>query len=258
LTSMLPWYVARAGGIVAWALATASVLWGLAFTSRALGRRPRPAWLFDLHRFLGGLALAFTAVHVLAVVADSYVRFTLVNVLVPFTGHWHPVAVAWGVIALYLMLAVELTALARSRLPRALWRRVHYASFAVFGLATIHALAAGTDTTGAPFRLAVIGSLALILPLAAARGSRPSSKPATTATPARSSRTVSPASQRTRPASPWAPPTSPASPWAPPPRQAEPASPWRPPVSPWAPPSRPTAPAGSPSRPTAPAGSKRR
>jgi DMSO/TMAO reductase YedYZ heme-binding membrane subunit len=238
VTGTFPWYVARAGGIVAWALATASVLWGLAFTSRALGRRPRPAWLFDLHRFLGGLALAFTAVHVLAVVADSYVRFTLVNVLVPFSGKWHPVAVAWGVIALYLLVAVELTALARSRLPRALWRRVHYASFAVFGLATIHALAAGTDTTGAPFRLAVIGSLALILTLAVTRGSRPSSKPATTAPAARTPRTAPPASQRARPGSPWTPP---ASPWAPPDR-----------------PSQPGAPAGRPSRPTEPAGSKRR
>jgi predicted ferric reductase len=169
MSASLTWYVARAGGIVAWALATASVVWGLAFTSRALGSRPRPGWLFDLHRFLGGLALVFTAVHVLAVVADSYVRFTTVNLLVPFTGRWHPVAVAWGVVALYLLLAVELTALARSRLPRALWRRTHFAGFGVLGLTTIHALTAGTDTTAAPFRLAVTGSLALVAALAAAR-----------------------------------------------------------------------------------------
>jgi DMSO/TMAO reductase YedYZ heme-binding membrane subunit len=224
VSATLTWYVARAGGIVAWALATASVLWGLAFTSRALGSRPRPAWLFDLHRFLGGLALAFTAVHVLAVVADSYVRFTIVNLLVPFTGEWHPVAVAWGVVALYLLLAVELTALARSRLPRALWRRVHYASFGVLGLATVHALVAGTDTTGAPFRLTVIASLAVIATLAAARLSRARSKPATAA---RAAREVQ--------ASPWAPPARPSSPWA------SPAAPWP-----------------SPSRPPEPAGSERR
>lgn len=182
MSATLTWYVARAGGIVAWTLATASVIWGLAFTSRALGGRPRPAWLFDLHRFLGGLALAFTAVHVLAVVADSYVRFTLVNLLVPFTGRWHPVAVAWGVVALYLLLVVELTALARSRLPRALWRRTHFASFGVLGLTTIHALSAGTDTTAAPFRLAVTGSLALIAALAAARVSRARSRSRATPT----------------------------------------------------------------------------
>jgi methionine sulfoxide reductase heme-binding subunit len=98
MNSTILWYAARAGGIVAWALAAGSVVWGLALSTRALGKRPRPAWLFDLHRFLGALALIFTGVHVLAVLADSYVHFSLLNVLVPFTGAWRPVAVAWGVI----------------------------------------------------------------------------------------------------------------------------------------------------------------
>jgi hypothetical protein len=176
MSAALIWYVARAGGIVAWALAAASVLWGLAFSSRAFGSRPRPAWLFDLHRFLGGLALLFTAIHVLAVLADSYVRFTLVNLLVPLTGDWHPVAVAWGVVALYLLVAVELTALARARLPRNLWRRLHYASFAVFAMTTIHALTAGTDTGAAPFRLAVVASCVAVAGLAAVRLSRSMSR----------------------------------------------------------------------------------
>ena len=66
MTSQLTWYAARAAGIVAWALAAGSVVWGLALSTRATGRKPRPAWLFDLHRFLGGLALVFTAIHVIA------------------------------------------------------------------------------------------------------------------------------------------------------------------------------------------------
>lgn len=60
MSSQVFWFAARASGIVAWALAASSVVWGLALSSRVLGRRPRPAWLFDLHRFLGGLALVFT------------------------------------------------------------------------------------------------------------------------------------------------------------------------------------------------------
>jgi DMSO/TMAO reductase YedYZ heme-binding membrane subunit len=147
---------------VAWALAAASVLWGLALSTRLFSRSrgetvgdrgwspPRPAWLFDLHRFLGGLALVFTGIHVLAIVIDTYTDFGLVNVLVPFTGSWHPVAVAWGVVGLYLLLAVELTSLARSRIPKTLWRRVHFASFALFALTSIHAVAAGTDARSGP------------------------------------------------------------------------------------------------------------
>ena len=60
VSSQLFWFTARASGIVAWGLAAASVVWGLALSTRLLGRRPRPGWLLDLHRFLGGLALSFT------------------------------------------------------------------------------------------------------------------------------------------------------------------------------------------------------
>ena len=56
MTSQLWWYVARAGGIVAWALLTASVLWGLILSTKLRPPRVRPAWTLDLHRFLGGLA----------------------------------------------------------------------------------------------------------------------------------------------------------------------------------------------------------
>jgi predicted ferric reductase len=145
MNSQLWWYVARSGGIVAWALLAASVLWGLALSTKVLRGRPRPNWILDLHRFLGGLALLFTGIHVVSLIADSYVHFGLVEVLVPFTGTWHPAAVAWGVISLYLLVAVELTSLVRKRISKRLWRMTHYLSFPLFILTTVHALTAGTD-----------------------------------------------------------------------------------------------------------------
>ena len=57
------WYVSRATGFVGWALLAASVLWGLFITNKTLGRTTAPAWVLDLHRHLGGLAVAFVAVH---------------------------------------------------------------------------------------------------------------------------------------------------------------------------------------------------
>jgi predicted ferric reductase len=91
------------------------------------------------------LALVFTGIHVGSIVLDSYVHFGPVEVLVPFTGSWHPAAVAWGVIALYLLVAVELTSLARKRISKRAWRLTHYLSFPLFFLTTVHALSAGTD-----------------------------------------------------------------------------------------------------------------
>jgi DMSO/TMAO reductase YedYZ heme-binding membrane subunit len=140
------WYVARAGGLVAWALVVASCAWGLLHALRAFGRRPSPAWMLSTHRYLGALAVAFIAVHVVAILADSYVQFSLVDVLVPFTATWHPVALAWGIVGMYLLLAVEITSLVRARLSPRVWRNVHMLSYVLLALVTIHLLTAGTDT----------------------------------------------------------------------------------------------------------------
>jgi predicted ferric reductase len=157
VSGTFPWYVARAAGLVSWGLLAAATLWGLALSTKVLGKRPRANWLLDMHRWLGGTALAFTGVHVIALLADQYAHFGLNQILIPFASSWHPVAVAWGVVSLYLLLAVELTSLARSRLSKRVWRRVHAASFLLFVTATVHGLTAGTDARSLWARVVVVG-----------------------------------------------------------------------------------------------------
>jgi hypothetical protein len=155
------WYVARASGLVAWALALGSILLGLALASRALGKRPTGPWLLDLHRWVGGLTIWFTAVHVGALVADSYVRFDLVDVLVPFASTWRPAAVAWGVISLWLLVAIELTSYARAHLSKRVWHGVHLTSYAVAVMATIHGVTAGSDAANPTAAWVALGTLAV-------------------------------------------------------------------------------------------------
>lgn len=162
MSDQIWWYVARSGGIVAWALLALSTFWGLALSSRFLGKFPKPNWMLDLHRFVGGLSVVFTAVHVGALVADSYVTITLVNVLVPFTGTYQVVPLAWGIVATYLLVAVEITSLLRRRLGRRLWRAVHMLSFPLFVLATVHLLLVGTDRTTLPLRIGVLATVTLL------------------------------------------------------------------------------------------------
>jgi predicted ferric reductase len=145
MTGTLPWYVARASGLVAWALLAGSVVWGLLMTSKIMRRRVKNSWLLDLHRWLGGLALVFTGIHVVAILSDTYVHFGLASVLIPLAARWHPVAVAWGVASLYLLAAVEVTSLVRKHLSHRLWKRVHFLSLPLFVFSTIHGLSAGTD-----------------------------------------------------------------------------------------------------------------
>lgn len=139
------WYVARSSGITAWALSAAAVLWGLGLSTRALGSRPRAPWLLDLHRFLGGFTIVFVGVHMVGLWADSYVEFGARELFVPFASSWQPGAVAWGIVAFYLLLAVEITSLVMNHIPKKLWKAVHLSSYLLFALGTVHLFTAGTD-----------------------------------------------------------------------------------------------------------------
>ena len=117
------WYVARASGIVAWVMLAIAVIWGILVATRILGRKPRPAWVLDLHRWLGGLSVTFTGVHLVGLVADDYVEFGMRELFVPFASEW-----------------------------------VHMSSFGLFFAATLHAGMAGTDVTNWLYR-GVVGVL---------------------------------------------------------------------------------------------------
>jgi predicted ferric reductase len=159
----IPWYVARSSGVVAWALILATIVWGLLLATRVLGRRPTPAWLLSLHRYLGALTVAFVGVHVGAILLDTYTDFGVTDVVVPFAGSWHPTAVAWGIVGMYLLAAIEITSLLRHRISKRAWHAVHLLSYFLFATTTVHMLTAGTDV-----KALVATSAAVVLGIAVA------------------------------------------------------------------------------------------
>lgn len=145
LDPKLSWYAARASGLIAWAVVTASVVWGLTLSTRLIRRKGVPAWLLDLHKFLGTLSVVFVGVHLLALWADNYVYYGPRELLVPMASEYRPGAVAWGIAATYLLVAIQLTSWAMRKLPRKLWHGVHLTTFPMLFAATVHGFAAGAD-----------------------------------------------------------------------------------------------------------------
>jgi hypothetical protein len=166
LASQTWWHLARTAGLVAWTCVAASVIWGLLLSTRVLGRRPTRPWLLALHRHLSALAIGATAVHLVALFVDSYVEFDVIDLFVPMASSWRPGAVAWGIVALYVLIVVEITSLVGDRIPRPLWWSVHLTSFVLFAFATVHGLQSGTDASNTFTRivmLVVIAEVALVL-----------------------------------------------------------------------------------------------
>lgn len=145
VSEKLSWYVARSSGLIAWALVTASILWGITLSSRLVRKRGIPAWLLDLHRYLGTLSIVFTAVHLAALVADNWVYFGWKELFIPMATEWRPGPTAWGIAAFYLMIAIQITSWMMRRLPRRIWHAIHLTSFPLFIAATIHGFQSGAD-----------------------------------------------------------------------------------------------------------------
>jgi hypothetical protein len=173
-------YLTRSTGIVAVILVVAALVWGFFFSARATGNRLRPAWWLDLHNWLGGLALIFTAVHIVASWLDSGSGIGLVQIFIPGTAiqAW---PIAWGVIATYALAGVVFTSWPRRLKRRVWWRVIHLTSVLAAAFALAHAYQTGTDVGNIAFRIGFIAAVGLatyglglrVFTLASARRVRP-------------------------------------------------------------------------------------
>ena len=139
------WLLARASGLTAYTLLTASVLAGLVVKSRPFRSLKRAA-VTDTHRFLALLGLAAIGLHGVTLLFDRTVHLTPAALLVPGASPYKPLAVGIGVLAAELMLVVYASFALRRRIGTRNWRRLHWATYAIFAAATVHGLSAGTDT----------------------------------------------------------------------------------------------------------------
>jgi hypothetical protein len=171
----MTWYVARAGGIVAYFLLTFTVCAGIGLAGRArVPGFPRLA-VNELHRFAGILTGTFLAIHVGAILLDGYIHFTVPQVLVPLASSYRTIAVAFGIVAAELLVALAVTNRLRRVLPRRIWRRAHYLNFAVWALATTHGITAGTDSATAWLLAIYVIAIATVGGLACWRFAEPAS-----------------------------------------------------------------------------------
>jgi DMSO/TMAO reductase YedYZ heme-binding membrane subunit len=153
------WYLSRSSGIVAAVLMVAALLWGLLFSARETGNRLKPAWWLDLHNWLGGLALAFTGVHLLAVFGAD-LGIGLKQIFIPNTAKYQTSGMTWGVIAFYILVVTVFTSWPQRLFSRPVWRAIHVVSVPATVMAGAHGYFVGSDAGTNAFR---IGMLLLVM-----------------------------------------------------------------------------------------------
>lgn len=140
------WYLTRATGVVALVLLTASMGLGLLTSVRYV----RPSWprfvTVGLHQNVSLLALAFTVIHIVTTLADSYAPIRVQDVVIPFISVYRPLWLGLGAVAFDLMVALIVTSLLRTRMSHRSWRLVHWGSYLCWPVAVLHGLGTGSDT----------------------------------------------------------------------------------------------------------------
>jgi sulfoxide reductase heme-binding subunit YedZ len=159
------WYLARGTGLVSLVLLTVVLLGGIIVRSGARPARLPRFVVLGMHRNVSLLAVAFLAVHIVTVVLDPYVPIRVVDAVVPFVSSYRPLWLGLGALAFDLLLALVVTSLLRTRIGLRTWRVVHWAAYALWPTALVHALGTGTDALR-PWFLATV--VACVLAVAAA------------------------------------------------------------------------------------------
>lgn len=139
------WWVDRSAGLVSLVLLTLVMVLGVLATGRPSARVTGRVLAQGLHRQLPLVAVALLAVHVGTAVADSFVPIRWVDVAVPFRAGYRPVWIGLGTLAFDLLAVLLVTSLLRTRLGPRTWRGVHWAAYALWPLAVVHALGSGSD-----------------------------------------------------------------------------------------------------------------
>ncbi len=140
------WYLSRVAGLTGYLLLFLSVCLGVSIHTRFLEWLLKGWQNFDLHQFTSLLGLGFVVLHIFSLLGDHYVGLTLQQLLVPFAASYQPVWLAVGTIAFYLLVIVTVSFYVRSFIGQKTWRALHFVTFAIFFMALLHGLFAGSDS----------------------------------------------------------------------------------------------------------------
>ncbi len=174
---LLTWHLIRSSGIFAYILLTMSMIWGLFLSNQLIKDwSPGPVSM-TVHSTLSWLSVSLSLIHALLLMVDAYFTYTLVDIFVPFTGPYRPLWVGLGTLSFWVLLLVSISFVFKKWLGQKTWKRLHYMSYGVYFMSTLHGLFAGSDSEILGFKVMIaLGILVVILLTGARIGKQSSGK----------------------------------------------------------------------------------
>ena len=154
------WITSRAAGVAALVLSSASVGAGLLISGRGGSGKGLRSDARALHEALSLATLVAIAVHGVALLGDHFLRPTILDISVPFTGGYRPFWTGLGIAAGWALAAFGLSYYVRGWVGQSRWRALHRFSAVFWILGIVHSLGSGTDA-GQPWFLIVLAVSAI-------------------------------------------------------------------------------------------------
>jgi predicted ferric reductase len=189
------WIVLRAAGIGAYVMLFLSVVWGLASTTSVLGKRVSKASATTIHQFTATCGLFLLGVHLGGLLVDTFTPFSVADVTIPMSSSFRPVAVTFGIVAMYLMVFVIVASWLRKPIGTTWWRRTHMLAVPTFVLSMVHGVFAGTDSARPAMWWTYVGTGLLVVFLLVVRGLTAGFRPERAAHPNARPRATAPAAR---------------------------------------------------------------
>lgn len=169
-----PWYITRAAGFVAAISLVLLMLSGIGFITGTSFKFLEPLTAWATHKAIAYVFGVSVIVHVVSLLFDKYVPFSIAQALVPFLSHYREVSiaghhlgslyVALGVFALYFVLAIIISSILWIDKKPHTWKAFHFLAYLTMIFVFFHALYLGTDLAHGVFRvLWIIFGLAVAL-----------------------------------------------------------------------------------------------
>jgi predicted ferric reductase len=157
------WYITRAAGLTSYFLLWLSMVWGIAISTKLFQPNVGITYSYDFHEYLSLLGLGFVLLHIIVLLFDQFLPFSLWQILVPFTGTYRPLWVGLGIIGAYLFLLVTVTFYMRKSIGLNAFRGIHMLSLVGYLGATLHGFFAGTDSALPVTRILYVGTFLIVV-----------------------------------------------------------------------------------------------
>jgi sulfoxide reductase heme-binding subunit YedZ len=148
------WVLSRGAGTTALILSSASVGFGLLISGKLVKGSGPDRRVY--HEVVSLAVMVALAIHVTALLADSFLHPSVLDVTVPFVFSYKTLSTSLGIVAAWGMILLGLSYYMRHRIGNERWKLIHRFTLLVWMAGLVHTFTEGTDR-GQLWFIALIG-----------------------------------------------------------------------------------------------------